>query len=386
MIILQFLLFAFWITVLPFGIGLNYNRWYGQGRWLPWLETYLYGLMTELVLFQILAICLTFLKSTLSLLTVLWLIGCGLLLASGIWISVIRRRSPEPAAPETMAGEGMTEGHEETDGVEEQKEEEGMTSGRLTGRMQREGIWERRIVAVMVAALVVFQVVFVTMHVHDDHDDAWYVGTAVISYFTDTLNRISPYSMEVMGSFPLDYTLSPWPIFCAMLGRLSFTHPAILMHTFVPIVMIPLAYVVYWLLAKEIYGRNRNQALWLLFFLCVLNIFGNWSIRSTATFLLFRIWQGKAILCNIILPLVVYVFMKLAEGSRATKLTVPILCLTVTAGTMISSMGVFLGPAMLFVLSVVDAVSHRRLRNGLIALGCVIPCVIQFGMYLWIRY
>ena len=386
MIILQFLLFAIWITVLPLGIGLNYNRWYGQGRWLPWLETYLYGLMTELVLFQILAICLTFLKSTLSLLTVLWLIGCGLLLASGIWVSVIRRQSPEPAAPEAMAGERMTEDHEKTDSVKEQEEEGGMVAGRLTGRMQRESIWERRIVAVMVAALMVFQVVFVTMHVHDDQDDAWYVGTAVISYFTDTLNRISPYSMEVMEYFQADRVLSPWSILCAMLGRLSFTHPAILMHTFVPSVMIPLADVVYWLLAMELYGRNRNQALWLLFFLCVLNIFGNWSIRSTATFLLFRIWQGKAILCNIILPLVVYIFMKLAEGSRATKLTVPILCLTVTAGTMVSSMGVFLGPAMLFVLSAVDAVSHRRLRNGLIALGCMIPCVIQFGMYLWMRY
>ena len=386
MIILQFLLFAFWITVLPFGIGLNYNRWYGRGRWLPWMESYLYGLMTELVLFQILAICLTFLKSTLSLLTVLWLIGCGLLLASGIWVSVIRRQSPEPAAPEAMAGERMTEDHEKTDSVKEQEEEGGMVAGRLTGRMQRESIWERRIVAVMVAALMVFQVVFVTMHVHDDQDDAWYVGTAVISYFTDTLNRISPYSMEVMKYFQADRVLSPWSILCAMLGRLSFTHPAILMHTFVPIVMIPLAYVVYWLLAKEIYGRNRNQALWLLFFLCVLNIFGNWSIRSTATFLLFRIWQGKAILCNIILPLVVYIFMKLAEESRSKKLTVTILCITVTAGTMVSSMGVFLGPAMLFVLSVVDAVSHRRLRNGLIALGCIIPCVIQFGMYLWMRY
>ena len=36
--------------------------------------------------------------------------------------------------------------------------------------------------------------------------------------------------------------------------------------------------------------------------LSIINIFGNYSIRTNFTFLLFRIWQGKAILANIMLP------------------------------------------------------------------------------------
>ena len=81
-----------------------------------------------------------------------------------------------------------------------------------------------------------------------------------------------------------------------------------------------------------------------------------------------------------------YLFIRLADAQEKKGLAATALLITLTAGTMVSSMGVFLGPAMLFVLSVVDAVSHRRLKNGLIAVVCIIPCVIQFGIYLWMRY
>ncbi len=381
MIFLKFVLFAIWVTIIPFGIGLNYNRWHARERMFSWLEVYLCGLMTELVLFQILAICLTFLKSTLSLLTALWLVGCGILLFSGVLTEVFRKKFFRRKSSIELEDKECQNVADSRRNFKDKTVER-----QITGRKHHKLNWENRIVAVTVAALVLFQVVFVTLHVHDDLDDSWYVGSAVVSYFTDTLNRISPYSMEILPHFSMDYVLSPWPIFCAMLGRLTFTHPAIIMHTYVPILMIPLAYAVYWLLARAVFGQKKNRAIWLLFFLCVLNIFGNWSIRSTSTFLLFRIWQGKAILCNIIIPLMLYLFIRLADAQEKKGLAATALLITLTAGTMVSSMGVFLGPAMLFVLSVVDAVSHRRLKNGLIAVVCIIPCVIQFGIYLWMRY
>ena len=357
MIVLNFLLVAFWLTIFPWAVGLIFNRWYVNEQRLPWVKTYLFGLMIEFVIFQIIAVCLTFMKSSLSLLTILWLISCGIVIALGIWTWISQKKM-------YMA---------------------------KTGRHRRKQLFQKSnlenyMVAIAVIALVAFQVIFVTLHVHEDLDDAWYVGTAVVSYFTDTLNLVSPYTGEIMNRFAPDYVLSPWPIFCAMLGKLSFTHPAIVMHTFIPILMIPLCYIVYFLLANEVFRRNTNKTLWLLLFFCLLNIYGNWSIRSTSTFLLFRIWQGKAILSNSIIPLIICVFIYLVEDKANRKLYFVILLLTVTAGTMVSSMGVFLGPVILFALSLVDLISYRRIENGLRTLICIIPCILQFALYIWMRY
>ena len=357
MIVIKFLLFAIWLTVFPWAVGLIFNRWYVGERRLSWLKTYVCGLMTEFVIFQIIAVCLTFMKSSLSLLTFLWLISCGIVIALGIWTWICRKKTY----------------------IEEKKKH------RDEHIFARSNL-ENYVVAIVVIALVAFQVIFVTLHVHEDLDDAWYVGTAVISYFTDTLNLISPYSGEIMEQFHPDYVLSPWPIFCAMLGKLSFTHPAIIMHTFVPIIMIPLCYTIYFLLGKEIFKQNVNRTLWLLVFLCLLNIYGNWSVRSTSTFLLFRIWQGKAIVSNCIIPLIIYVFIYLVNDIKNKKLYFVLLLITVMAGTMVSSMGVFLGPVMLFALSVVDVISHRRIGNSIRAFVCIIPCILQFVLYIWMRY
>ena len=357
MMVINFLLFAIWLTVFPWAVGLIFHRWYVGEQRLSWLKTYVFGLMTEFVIFQIIAVCLTFMKSSLSLLTVLWLISCGIMITLGVWTWISRKK------------------------IYVAKKERGRRK-----RLLKKSNWENYLVAMAVVALVAFQVIFVTLHVHEDLDDAWYVGTAVMSYFTDTLNLISPYSGEIMAQFPMDYVLSPWPIFCAMLGRLSFIHPAIIMHTFIPIIMIPLCYVIYFLLGREISKQNTNRTLWLLLFICLLNIYGNWSIRSTSTFLLLRIWQGKAILSNCVIPLIICVFIYLVNDIENKKLYFVLLLITVMAGTMVSSMGVFLGPVMLFALSLVDLIWHRRIGNGLRAFVCIIPCILQFALYIWMRY
>lgn len=357
MIVIKFLLFAIWLTVFPWAVGLIFHRWYIGEKRLSWLKTYVFGLMTEFVIFQIIAVCLTFMKSSLSLLTVLWLISCGIVIALGIWTWICRKKTY----------------------IKERKK------NRDEHIFARSNL-ENYVVSIAVIALVAFQVIFVTLHVHDDLDDAWYVGTAVVSYFTDTLNLISPYTGEVMSQFHPDYVLSPWPIFCAILGKLSLTHPAVIMHTFLPIIMIPLCYLIYFLLGKEIFKQNTNKALWLLMFLCLLNIYGNWSIRSTSTFLLFRIWQGKAILSNCVIPLIICVFIYLVNDIENKKLYFVLLLITVMAGTMVSSMGVFLGPVMLFALSFVDLICYRRIGNGLRTFACIIPCILQFALYIWMRY
>ena len=187
-----------------------------------------------------------------------------------------------------------------------------------------------------------------------------------------------------MQWIPIDYILSPWPIFCAMMGILSGCHPTIIMHTLVPIILIPMAYLAAFLLATIILKKDYEKISRFMCIFCVFNIFGNYSIRSTSTFLLFRIWQGKAVLCNIIIPLIVYFYIVMIEEQNKRDL----ICLfgAVTTGTMFSSMGVFLIPILFVALMIVELVMNRNFKNCFLSLLCMIPCLIQLGVYALMRW
>ena len=68
------------------------------------------------------------------------------------------------------------------------------------------------------------------------------------------------------------------------------------------------AYGIYYLIGYELFEKKHKSALLFVLIMSIINIYGNYSIRTTFSFLLFRIWQGKAVLCNIILPLLIYLF------------------------------------------------------------------------------
>lgn len=349
MVILNFLIFLFWMLILPVSMGLNITRLQNQEDAVNLSKVFFFGFFFELISFQLLAWIFTYLKGSLTVLTIIWLLIQVITVIMGVK-SYLKKKS-----------------------MIVRPEKEKLSSDKMS-----------LMIFAVAVAIIVFQVVFVTTHVHDDLDDSWYVGTATTSYFTDTINQISPYTGEKMQYIPIDYILSPWSVFCAMIGKLSFCHPAIIMHTFIPIIFIPMSYVALALLAKYIFKQDFNKISWFVFFLAVFNMFGQYSIRSTSTFLLFRIWQGKAALCNIIIPLVIYFFMLMVEKRKREDAIC--LFLSVTAGTLFSSMGVFLSPILLGALSLVDLIRQRKISNCIWAIVCIIPCIIQLGMYVVMRW
>ena len=349
MVILNFFVFLFWMLILPVGMGLNITRFQNQEDVVNLSKVFFFGFFFDLISFQWLAWIFTYLKGSLTVLTILWLLIQAIAIIIGVKSYLKKKSMILKPKKEKISFDKMSV-----------------------------------VIFAVAVAIIVFQVVFVTTHVHDDLDDSWYVGAATTSYFTNTINQISTYTGEIMQYIPIDYILSPWPVFCAMIGKLSLCHPAIIMHTFVPIIFIPMSYVAFALLAKYIFKEDFNKISWFIFFLAVLNMFGQYSIRSTSTFLLFRIWQGKAALCNIIIPLVICFFMLMAE-ERKSEDTI-CLFLAVTAGTMLSSMGVFLSPILLGALSFVDLIKQHKMENCIKAFVCIIPCVIQLGIYALMRW
>ncbi len=263
---------------------------------------------------------------------------------------------------------------------------------------------------VLCVLCILFQIILVTGYRHTDDDDAWYLGLAVSAYETGEMFAFSPYTgnpMELADGG--DYVLSPLPVLWASLGKMFHIHPTILAHTVVPVFMLFLAYYVYWLLGKRLFGQKGEDtgAAAFLLFMNVLNLFGFYSTRTSGTFLLFRSWQGKAVFCAILVPCLFYYFLGLLksresqdipkkrtpEGNKETAVNNDItgerqemlgIYLTMGAGCLASFSAAALMPLLLFAMALTYAVARHSLKVPLKMCGAAIPNVILIGIYVFL--
>ena len=190
---------------------------------------------------------------------------------------------------------------------------------------------------------ILYQILFVCLGLQSDADDAYYVGMAMTSFQTDTISVYHPYlGTPVKLKTMANYVLSPYPIFWAMWSKVLKIHPAILMRSILPAINIAWSYVVYRLLAKKIFLTERKRIIFLLI-VVLANLFGAYSDRTSAVFLLQRVWQGKGALAAILIPMLWYLLIRLRKEGENTYVYVE-LFVTILAACLTSSMALFLCP------------------------------------------
>lgn len=271
------------------------------------INSYIYGWMLMLAVFEVLAVPLIFLKASLTELTISWGTVSVLLGMAGLY-----------------CGRNF---------FDEWKR------ARIQCNFQK-GIF---------ILLCFVQIILVVILQHSDADDNYFIGIANTSLSTDTLLRYDAYTGMPAETFPLRYVFSPFPLFWACVSRITGIHPAILAHTIFPIILILLAYLIIYEISVELFN-NTQKGLLFCNVMVALRLFGNYSIYTTSSFMLFRIWQGKAIVASIILPLLILWFIN--EEKRGIKEFIMLLVI-VLAGCGVSSMGIILQLLLLFAYGVV---------------------------------
>ena len=232
--------------------------------------------------------------------------------------------------------------------------------------------------------LIVLQTVILAAMTHIDQDDAFYVGTAVTSVHTDSIFQYDCYTGLPYTEPPSRYILSPLPIFTAFLSQISGMHAAMVAHIVFPLFFIPLSYFVYWLVGKKLFDGKVRAASVFLLIIALFQMFSFTSVYTSGTFLLVRIWQGKAILANILLPAILYMGLTAWREQVNRKYWLALLCL-LTASCMVSSMGIMLAAIMTGVIGIICAVKRKSLsllRNFAL---CCIPNVLLSAVYILIR-
>ncbi len=245
--------------------------------------------------------------------------------------------------------------------------------------------------AVFACVLIAVQIIMVVVVTHRDDDDAFYLGTATTAYETDSMFVYSPYTGKEVGVISTDnkdYILSPLPIMWASLGRITHISPTILAHTIMPPFMLFFAYLIQRLLGMRLFKGKENEErnAWIyLSVVSVLIMFGNYSTKTPATFLLHRIWQGKAILAGMIIPALFYWFLRICDKEKDNKIDHIGLFLTSAAACLASFSSVVTVPVLIVLFALGITFIKKDVKKGLLLIPAMIPEIVLAIIYLGIR-
>ena len=240
---------------------------------------------------------------------------------------------------------------------------------------------------VLAVGLILFQMYMAYTHEFFDGDDAYYVAQSVIAEQTDVLYRILPYT-GLSTSLDIRHALASLPIWEAYLARVTGIHPTIIAHSVLPLVLIPLTYLVYYRIGMRLFkGTFRKTAIFLIL-VSLLQIFGNTSIYTNATFFLMRTWQGKSVLCNFVLLTAVWSLLRLwetgADGEQKGKKQAGwwlLMAANNVTAAMATTMGAFLLGLFIAIAGLVMAVRQKRPGRLIPLAATCLPGLVYLGIY-----
>ncbi len=207
-----------------------------------------------------------------------------------------------------------------------------------------------KLLTILVIIVVGIQLYGFLVYTHIDEDDSFYVGTATTTLETDSLFKYSGSTgLDDGEQFLLRYRLGPFPIYSAIVSKLINIQPAIVSHTILPFIFVPIVYSIYLLIANELFKKDIKSSILFLLIINIVFIWGGYSGRTNFAFLFFRIWQGKSVLANIIIPATWLIMMK-AEDNGFKFVDFLLLLILNFAGTFTTTLGAALPPIIIMVL------------------------------------
>ncbi|MFA9376824.1 MAG: DUF6077 domain-containing protein [Lachnotalea sp.] len=218
------------------------------------------------------------------------------------------------------------------------------------------------VVLVLIFVQMFICVEFIFLHAND----AYYVGMATTTLESDSLLKFSPYTgAAVQWSDYKYHMIASLPIFWAMLAKLFQVSGAFMCHSVVPMLFIPLGYIVYREIGLVLFKKDKRNVNIFLIIICITNMFIGKNYASSYEMLSTCIWQGGSFLYNIVLPgIFCFEFKYLRKNGKISDLVMVLAMILVGAMTVPITGGV-LSVLLVLVLALsfaIDKVITKRKR------------------------
>ena len=344
-IILKGILALFWLLLVPAAIG---NLFMSKIKHICPEACLPFGYLVLFSLMEIFTLPLTFLKAPLHILTALYG-GVAVLLAAAGVVSVVGNKEKR---------QNM---------ISVQKRESKIT-----------------FYFALALLLIICQIVMCTLLAHMDADDSFFVASATTDVYTDTIFEVNPDTGRYYMVLPERYILSPFPVFLAVVSQLSAgLHPAIMAHMVFPAVFLIVVYMVQSLLSRCWFPNDRKARDIYLLLVAVISSFSAYSVYNAGNFQMVRLWQGKAILAAILIPMLVYLCLTIVMKEKADY-SWGLMLMANLSCCLVSSMGIILAPLLIGSFAVVKLIYKKDFMCIWKCALCCIPTLVLGLIFLYV--
>ncbi len=179
--------------------------------------------------------------------------------------------------------------------------------------------------------IIIYQLVrYVVKQPYIYGDDVTYI--TMITDFVDT-NAIYTKSWAgqliptPLSEISFKYVFTSYYPFLGMISILSGLHPLILCKTIIPIIYVPIHYLIIWRIGRFLFGSeedakksNAKQSVFMFFYLLLIE-FGQISYYTLSRRLMIWVWNSKSdCFCLLLVPLFFYTYLFLTENEETEKL------------------------------------------------------------------
>ncbi|XME02511.1 DUF6077 domain-containing protein [Lachnospiraceae bacterium C1.1] len=233
------------------------------------------------------------------------------------------------------------------------------------------------------AVIIVLAETAIILHAYEfTLDAAYYVANVTTSLETNTMNIYNPYTGDWQNHFEMRYLFATYPMEEAVMCYITGIHPLIWTKTIMAATSLILSNIIYYRIGRELFKGEKNEDLktvLMIFFAGIVNFFYI-STFTSSEFLLTRSYEGKTLVANIVLPMIIYLFLKIREDFKAKRYWW-IMALVCLSSTILSNSSDMLVPAALGILSIPYAMRKKNAGIFLKYLLCVSPCLFMLLAY-----
>lgn len=340
------IIFAAVFFFLPYGVGRLFVSCGDK------LYSWILGLCACFLFYELLYLIFHITLGRLTVMTILWLSACIAGASVGFWRNYHLQVNAMPASND----------------------------------IQRWGHWDIIFFFIVITLflLQIFNTAFRTYY--GNLDDHFYCAIATTSLSTDTVNRYSPISgLAKKAFYSREYALPAWPTFSASLALLTGVHPAIIYRTLLPLVEIPAAYGITYLILRSFFKepKDRKYALLALLYVEIFTVVAasRGGSESSEFWFVVNCWSGKALSASIALPLVLLSLLRVenAEDAAARRDAWLGLILASWSCCMFAATLFFLIPVELAVWGLCYLLRTKRWKDiGGFAIAAALPTAFAF--------
>ena len=233
-------------------------------------------------------------------------------------------------------------------------------------------------VMLLAVCLIAVQVGMYICGQHLDEDDARWMAEANDALSKGKMYLYNPATGDYIGTYRGEMVkdvYSPWAMYIAVISRVTMIRPVVMAHTIYAPVLLILSYMVYQRLSGQLFKGAIERHIFVLS-VAVINLFFAGNPYTQSVFTLTRIWQGKAVVAAVIIPLIYSIYLAI-ENEDTTRNWIR-LALCGCAACLFSGMGISIALIMIGVLGLYSVVRGRWRRIGYYAIS--IAPAIAYGL------